>query len=439
MGEERLIGTDVNALLQAKKKSRYFSRSQSSTNVGVGLFFAQFFGWFFSKILGTISLFLGQIISFERVFINLRVDTLQLFYWGRGNVFALFFQSIAVFVLLAVAFTFVVSQGIQTRILNQYAVDTQSVVYAASADTVVESGSLTTSMPKERKRIDTIDYVVTYDDTIGAKPLDNIAADFEITADSIRWANNFSSTYQPKPGVKIKIPPVSGSQYTVVSGDTIGSISARFKLDKLTLIEVNFLAGDQEKLKVGQQLFLPGVAPQAPVVVVKKRGTKSYLLLGTKGGTFTTPKGPRFLKWPVNSNSISRCYSGYHDGIDILPLGTNSSNPVIMAAASGRVTYAGIHCTPGWWGTPCGGYAWVVEIDHGNGFSTIYGHLFPKSLQVGVGDVVVQGQAIAKMGTTGTSTGTHLHFQVNSSGFLGKSSLRPVNPALYLVDAKSCR
>lgn len=440
MGEDKqLIGTDVNALLQAKKQSRFFSKSQSSTYVGLGFFFAQLAGWLISKILGTVSFFLGQFITIEKSLINLRVDTLQLFYWGRGNVFALFFQAVAFFVLLAVGFTYVVGQGIQSRILTQYAVEKPAVVYASSADTVVESGSLITSMPKERKRIDTIEYVVTYDDTIGAKALDNIAADFEITADSIRWANNYSKTFQPKPGTKIKIPPVSGSQYTVVNGDTISGIASRFKIEKLTLVEVNFLAGDQEKLKPGQQLFLPGVAPQAPVVAsTKKRGSKSYLLYGSTGGSFTAPKGPKFLSWPVGSGSVSRCYTGYHDGIDIYP-GSAGGNPNINAAAAGRVTYSGLHCTPGWWGTPCGGYAWVVEIDHGNGFSTIYGHLLSKSMTVGVGDVVVRGQKIGKMGNTGTSTGTHLHFQVNHGGFLGKSGLSPVNPAPYLTDSKSCR
>ncbi|MCC7303913.1 M23 family metallopeptidase [bacterium] len=438
--EKQLVGTDINALLLAKKQSKFFSKSQSSSNIGLSLFLAQFFGWITSKLLGVVSILLGQFITLEKSLINLRVDTLQLFYWGRSNVFALFFQAVALFVLLAIGFTYVVGQGIQARILEEYAVEKPIIVYASSADTVEEAGSLITSMPKELKRIDTIEYIVTYDDTIGAKALDNIAVDFEITADSIRWANNFAKNYQPKPGTKIKIPPVSGSQYTVQPNDTVSAIASRYKIDKLTLVEVNFLAGDQEKLKTGQVIFLPGVAPQAPVLTAtKKRGSKSYLLYGSGGGSFTAPKGPRFLTWPVSGGGISRCYSAYHDGIDIHPLGSGSSNPNITAAAPGRVTYAGIHCTPGWWGSPCGGYAWVVEIDHGNGFSTIYGHLLPKSLTVGVGDVVVRGQKVARMGNTGTSTGTHVHFQVNHGGFLGKSRLVAVNPAQYLTDTNGCR
>lgn len=434
---DQLIGTDVTALLQAKKNSRLFSRAPGAENASVGLFLAQLLGWAISKILGVFSFFLGFLVNLEKSLINLRVETLQLFYWGRGNIFALFLQAILIFVVTAIGFTFVVGQGIQGRIISQYSSDPIQV-YAAAPDTVVESGSLITSMPKELKRSETIDYVVTYDDTLGAKALDNIAADFEITADSIRWANNFSKTYQPKPGTTIKIPPVAGSLYTVQSGDSLDSISSRFKLDKLTIMEINFLAGDA-RLNSGQQLFLPGVAPQVAVVVKKKVGSKSYLLYGSVGGNFTAPAGPKFLSWPIASSNISRCFSSYHDGIDIIPSGSGSSNPTVMAAAAGRVTYAGLHCSPGWWGTPCGGYAWVVEIDHGNGFSTLYGHLYPNSIMVGVGDAVTRGQALAKMGTSGTSTGTHTHFQLNHGGFLGKSSLQAVNPAKYLSDSHGCR
>jgi len=430
LSEEQLVGSDVNALLHAKKQSKFFSRTQTVDSYGVGLFITQFLGWIVSKILAIVSFFLSMLVGIEKVLINLRVDTLQLFYWGRGNVFALFLQAISVFVLLAMGFSFIVGQGIQNRIVGKYDIASPALVYASSADTVIEAGSLITSMPKELKRSDTIEYVVTYDDTLGGKVLDNIAKDFEITADSIRWANNFSKTVQPKPGTKIKIPPLAGSLYTVLAGDTLDSLSSRFKIDKQTLAETNFLLPPYA-LKAGQAIFLVNTAP---VVTVKKSTTtkrSSLLIYGSRGGTFTPPSGAKFLGWPVpSSGSVSRCFLSYHDGIDIYA--ARGGNPPIVAAAAGRVISAGYKCD----GFRCG-FAWRVEIDHGNGFTTLYGHLNGGSGKgiakgLGIGDTVVKGQEIGYMGSSGWAYGTHLHFRLAYQGTV-------INPAPYMIDSKGCR
>lgn len=424
------MGSDVNALLQAKKQSKYFSRTQTAESFGVGLFLAQLLGWMVSKLLAVASFFLAILVGAGNALINLRIDTLQLFYWGRGNVFGLFLQAIAVFVFLAIGFSFAVGQGIQNRIVGKYEAEAPALVYASSADTVVEAGSLITSMPKELKRSDTVEYVVTYDDTLGGKVLDNIAKDFEITADSIRWANNMSKTApQPKPGTKLKIPPLAGSTYTVFKGDTLDSLSTRFKIDKQTLAETNFLIPPYT-LKAGQTILLVNTAP---VVTVKKKtaSKRSVLIYGSQGGSFTPPRGSKFLGWPVPSSSrVSRCWLNYHNGIDIIP--SKGGNPPIVAAAAGRVTSAGYKCD----GYACG-YAWRVEIDHGNGFSTLYGHLNGGSGKgivsgLGIGDTVVKGQEIGYMGSSGWATGTHLHFLLAYKGVA-------VNPAPYMIDAKSCR
>jgi len=98
-----------------------------------------------------------------------------------------------------------------------------------------------------------------------------------------------------------------------------------------------------------------------------------------------------------------------HDGIDIAA----SSGTPIHAAASGTVIYAG-------W---MEGYGNLVVIDHGNGLSTAYGH--QSSIAVGNGQAVAQGQTIGYVGTTGHSTGPHLHFEVRVNG-------APVDPLGYL-------
>lgn len=139
-------------------------------------------------------------------------------------------------------------------------------------------------------------------------------------------------------------------------------------------------------------------------------------LRGTKERPTWLPTG--IFSWPCSGNITSRFgyrnlsysyASTYHKGIDI----ANRSGTPIYAADGGTVTYAG-------W---MSGYGYLVEIDHGNGYTTRYGH--NSSLLVSVGQHVYKGQQIAKMGSTGNSTGTHCHFEVRYNDV-------PKNPLNYL-------
>ncbi len=115
-------------------------------------------------------------------------------------------------------------------------------------------------------------------------------------------------------------------------------------------------------------------------------------------GTITQSYGPTSL-------TLEPAYAGYphfHLGVDI----ANSQGTPIAAAAAGTVIYAG-------WTDA--GYGNMVEIDHGNGLVTIYGHMMTTPV-VTVGQRVFQGQLIGNMGTTGNSTGPHLHFAVQLNG-----------------------
>lgn len=124
--------------------------------------------------------------------------------------------------------------------------------------------------------------------------------------------------------------------------------------------------------------------------------------------------------WPVDKSTTIHSafgrrfhpiykYYRSHDGIDI----GNKAYPTIYAAGAGKVVEAG----------RTGGYGNYVVIDHGNGFKSLYAHL--SSYSVKVGDWVKKGQKIAKMGNTGTSTGTHLHFEIQVNGV-------PTDPTKYL-------
>lgn len=101
--------------------------------------------------------------------------------------------------------------------------------------------------------------------------------------------------------------------------------------------------------------------------------------------------------------------------------------PSVLAAASGTVVFAGCagSCPPlgSLWGGS--GYAWAVQVDHGNGYSTFYAHL--KNIYVRTGESVSKGQAIAQMGSTGRSTGPHVHFELRR----GSGSGGQVNPLSY--------
>ncbi|MGN0487096.1 MAG: peptidoglycan DD-metalloendopeptidase family protein [Acutalibacteraceae bacterium] len=154
------------------------------------------------------------------------------------------------------------------------------------------------------------------------------------------------------------------------------------------------------------------------------------LLIGTKTSSYSTDpysSSPyRQFIWPTRgAYAISSGYGyrsasisgrSYHGGLDIV-LGTGSSAGIpVVASASGTVTVA----YSGW-----SGYGHTVVIDHGNGICTRYAHMMPGSLRVRVGDRVYQGQQIGKIGSTGNSTGPHLHFEILVNG-------RKTNPLPYI-------
>lgn len=106
-----------------------------------------------------------------------------------------------------------------------------------------------------------------------------------------------------------------------------------------------------------------------------------------------------------------------HKGQDI----AGGGSVPIYAAAGGTVVFSGFGAP----GSGYGGYGYVVEIDHGNGYQTLYGHMRAGSLQVVAGQSVSQGQGIGIMGSTGQSTGQHLHFEIHKNGV-------PVDPSPYI-------
>lgn len=255
-----------------------------------------------------------------------------------------------------------------------------------------ESSLSTVVSVKSRYQID--DYTVRGGDT-----LDKIAKKFDVSVDTIRWANNLKSD-TIKPGQVLKIPPVTGVVHKVLSGETVYSIAKKYGVNAQNIVNYvwnDFADQDTFALTAGQILYVPGgVIKPAPVV-------NTQFIASIQAGV----RGSSNFIWPT-SGVISQYPIWYHMALDI----ANPSSPSVIAADSGTVTFAG--CLN--WGYGC-----HVIIDHGNGYQSLYAHL--SRYDVEPGDSVGQGRVIGIMGSTGRSTGTHLHFEIRSGGQL----LNPLN------------
>lgn len=148
----------------------------------------------------------------------------------------------------------------------------------------------------------------------------------------------------------------------------------------------------------------------APVTKVIDCGTKVFRGEGANNVNVTSANQ---MIWPTNATAISSNYgvrsSGFHTGLDI----NGETNDPVWAALDGTVT------TAGW----CGNYGNCIVIKHSDGLSTRYAHL--NSIGVGVGQTVKRGQTIGLEGSTGNSTGSHLHFEVIING-------AAVDPLIYI-------
>lgn len=239
--------------------------------------------------------------------------------------------------------------------------------------------------------------------------ISEIAARYGLQPTTIYWENDLSESSKLKPGQEIRILPVDGVRHKVARGETIYSIAKKYGLDSSQAQQIvdypfnEFLNDETFELAVGQQVIVPDgvvVAAKASVGVTIKGPQTPDAGPVTASGSFL---------WPVPGIfRVTQGYRFYHKAIDI----ANSSGGTIVAGDSGVVAAAG-------WDSS--GYGNRIMIDHGNGFVTLYAHL--SVIQVSPGQRVNKGDVIGQMGSTGRSTGTHLHFEVRQGGVL----LNPMN------------
>lgn len=235
-------------------------------------------------------------------------------------------------------------------------------------------------------------YEVLPGDVIG-----KIAEKFSIDINTILWANNLTINSYIRPGDKLIILPVSGIIHKVVSGDTISKIARLYDSASEDIINFNNLDESGTNIKIGQILLIPN---GKKVQVVSNRPS-SYNTVAATPASASVPAGTGYL-WPTSASIITQYFGWRHGGLDIAgPVGTP-----LYASKSGKVLASAC----GWnWGYGC-----YVHLDHGNGIQTIYAHA--SVLYVSVGDYVTQGQTIAGMGSTGNSTGPHIHFEIRVNG-----------------------
>mgnify|MGYP001206083727 CR=1 FL=1 len=222
--------------------------------------------------------------------------------------------------------------------------------------------------------------------------LSQIAKMFGVSSNTIVWANDIKRGSLIHEGQTLIILPVTGVRHTVASGDTIQSITKKYKGDVKEILQYNDF-GEDVVLVVGSIVVIPDGEIETP------KYTPSYsrrIVRGTGG-----PSYDGYYLRPVIGGIRSQDLHGYN-AIDIAaPYGTP-----IMAAADGTVIITRDY---GW----NGGYGKYVAISHENGTQTLYAH--NSSNIVYVGQPVVKGQVIAYMGATGRSTGNHVHFEIRGA------------------------
>lgn len=225
--------------------------------------------------------------------------------------------------------------------------------------------------------------------------LSGIAKLFDVSTNTILWANDIKKGQAIRPGQTLVILPVSGVQHTVVAGETVKSIAKKYKGHEEEIRDFNGLSTDA-KLAVGDVVVIPYGEIEAPKNTVGTAPKSS--IRGVSG----VPSYSGYYMHPLSgAGHKTQGVHGYN-GVDIgAPIGT----PVVASATGDIIVSRG----SGW----NGGYGEYIVVKHSNGTQTLYAHL--SEVIVSAGMHVVRGQVIGYVGNTGKSTGSHLHFEVRGA------------------------
>jgi murein DD-endopeptidase MepM/ murein hydrolase activator NlpD len=260
---------------------------------------------------------------------------------------------------------------------------------AADQEIALERRAVPFTLIPERARTEIITHTVVAGDTLYA-----LAKEYGVGAETLMWANNMDLNPDLlRLGQKLIVLPVNGVYHTVGAKDTLTSIAKQYKVtaDAIIAYEPNHIDVKNPVIHAGEKLIVPG--GRKPVVV------KQALVYGGPVPASASKGTGRFV-WPT-TGYITQGYKPLHRAIDI----AGSIGRPVKASDSGYVVEAG-------WSNS--GYGNFIVIDHRNGYQTLYGHL--SRIMVSPGQSVGKGATIGLMGSTGRSTGPHLHFEIRQRG-----------------------
>ncbi len=248
---------------------------------------------------------------------------------------------------------------------------------------------------------------ITVHEVKDGETLESIAVQYGLKEETIVWENGLKDKEKLTIGQQLRILPIDGVRHKVAKGETVASVGKKYGLEDAQVQAIvdfpfnDFVNDETFELATGQYLMVPGGAK--PKDKVLPRPTFATVMTPSAGAVSATGA----FVWPA-AGRITQSYSFYHKAIDIAGSGA------ILAVDSGTVVASG-------WDPS--GYGNRVIVDHNNGTKTLYAHM--SVLQVSNGQTVNKSDILGQMGSTGRSTGVHLHFEIRQDAVL-------LNPLSYL-------
>ena len=230
-------------------------------------------------------------------------------------------------------------------------------------------------------------YVVRAGDT-----LSQVGEMFQVSVNTIIWANDLPRATAIREGQVLVILPITGVRHTIVKGETLQTIAKKYQGDVSEIAQYNDL-DSTSKLAVGEVIIIPD---GEETLVAPTTGSQPRVVRGS---------GPSYQGYYIRPIGGGRRTQGLH-GYNGVDLSTGIVGTPILASAAGTVI---VSKESGW----NGGYGKYIVIQHSNNTQTLYAH--NNDNIVARGQTVVQGQVIGYIGSTGRSTGPHIHFEIRGA------------------------